>query len=220
MDNSIYLKPTQFIDCETPSIVEFSHQTCTGIQSDVDRGIKLYYAIRDGFRYNPYQLDYKPDAFRASTVLKKGNGFCIPKAILLAAVARAAKIPARLGFADVRNHLTTERLRKIMGTDVFYFHGYTELYLNGLWLKATPAFNLSLCKRAGVKPLEFNGMEDSIFHEYDKGGRKHMEYINQRGHYSDLPYDEFVKVFKEEYPNAAKLYKHSVTESSFEQEFS
>ena len=52
---------------------------------------------------------------------------------VLAAAARVLGVPARLGFADVRNHLTSPRLREMMNTDVFAYHGYTELLIDGRW---------------------------------------------------------------------------------------
>jgi transglutaminase-like putative cysteine protease len=87
--------------------------------------VSLYYAVRDGFRYDPYRVDTSPQGMRASTVIACGYGWCVPKAALLAAASRAAGIPARLGYADVRNHLATERMRQAMQTDLFIWHGYT-----------------------------------------------------------------------------------------------
>ena len=121
------------------------------------------------------------------------------KAVALAACARACGIPARLGFADVRNHLTTEKLRAHMGTDVFYWHGYTELFIDHKWVKATPAFNLALCEKAGIKPLEFNGQDDSIYHPFDQSGRQHMQYLQHRGHYIDVPIAEMLAAFRTHY---------------------
>ena len=133
-------------------------------------------------------------------VLRRERDFCIPKAVLLAALARARGIPARLGFADVRNHLATPRLLQAMGTDLFIYHGYTELHLEGKWVKATPAFNLGLCEKAGVKPLEFDGRSDSVFHQYDRSGRRHMEYVRDHGSYADLPYAEILAAMREAAP--------------------
>src|SRR3990167_10527059 len=95
------------------------------------RAVARTLAVRDGLRYAPYRLDLTPEGMRASTVLANGYGWCVPKAVLLAAGCRAAGIPARLGFADVRNHLSTERMRKSMETEIFYWHGYTELWIEG-----------------------------------------------------------------------------------------
>jgi transglutaminase-like putative cysteine protease len=137
---------------------------------------------------------------KASTALEQGFGWCVPKAVVLAAVARAAGIPARLGFADVRNHLSTERLRQTMQTDVFAWHGYTELWLDGAWRKATPAFNIELCEKFGLLPLEFNGVDDSLYHPYDRAGQRHMEYVAERGSFDDLPLEQIKTTFAEIYP--------------------
>jgi transglutaminase-like putative cysteine protease len=122
-----------------------------------ERAVSLYLAVRDGFRYDPYRIDLSPQGMRASTVLANGYGWCVPKAVLLTAACRAAGIPARLGFADVRNHLSTERMRQTMKTDLFIWHGYADIWLDGRWVKATPAFNMSLCERFGLLPLDFDG---------------------------------------------------------------
>ena len=162
--------------------------------------MRLYYAVRDGLLYDPYSIEFTPEAFKASTIIARGRGFCVAKACVLAAAARALRIPARLGFADVRNHLATERLRSLMGTDIFYYHGYTELYLEGKWVKATPAFNIELCRKFGTLPLEFDGRTDSIFHPFDAAGRRHMEYVTDRGNRADLPFEEIRDAMLRYYP--------------------
>ena len=104
-----------------------------------------------------------------------------------------------MGFADVRNHLSTERMRETMQTDLFIWHGYTDIWLDGQWLKATPAFNIELCERFGLLPLEFDGHADSIYHPFDKSGQRHMEYVHQRGTYDDLPLAQIVADFRAVY---------------------
>ena len=199
----LYLRPTWFLDCDSPVVREFAERTIGEAASDIERAVRLYYAIRDGIRYNPYAMSPDPATFKASAVATSESAFCIPKAVFLAAAGRAVGIPSRLGFADVRNHLASAQLLELMGTDVFAFHGYTEFHLEGKWVKATPAFNLTLCERFGVLPLEFDGRTDSIFHPYDAGGRRHMEYIRDRGAHADLPFDEMVRVMRETYPRFA-----------------
>jgi len=199
-DLQIYLQPTKFIDCDSPEIIKFAKEVCNEESSDIEKAIKLYYAVRDTIYYDPYKIDLSSKGLKASTVLQKKFGFCISKAVLLVALTRAEGIPSRLGFADVRNHLTTERLQKLMESDIFAYHGYAELYLDNKWAKATPAFNLSLCERFDVKPLEFDGKKDSIFHEFDQKGNRHMEYICDHGQFADLPYQQILEAFKEHYP--------------------
>ena len=196
---SQYLKPGRYIDSDNTLVSRFGAEHVKG-KSERERAVSLYYAVRDQIRYNPF-LDFsKPEAFRASSVLEAGEGFCIGKAALLAACARTAGIEARVGFADVKNHLTTPRLAETMGSDLFVYHGYTELRIDGRWVKATPAFNLALCTRFRVKPLEFDGREDSIFHPFDEDERRHMEYLRDRGVYADVPVEEIQRAFREAYP--------------------
>jgi transglutaminase-like putative cysteine protease len=137
---------------------------------------------------------------KASTALAQGHGWCVPKAALLAAACRAAGIPARVGYADVRNHLSTERLRQNMGSDLFVWHGYADVWLGGRWLKATPAFNIELCDRFGLLPLEFDGRGDSVYHPFDRAGHRHMEYVAMHGAFDDVPLQRIVEAFRIHYP--------------------
>ena len=207
-----YLAPGRYIDSSHPAVRKFSTENSQG-ETERERAVSLYYAVRDKIRYNPF-LDFAdPDVFRASAVLEAGQGFCVGKASLLAACARAAGIEARVGFADVKNHLTTPRLAETMGSDLFVYHGYTEMRIDGKWVKATPAFNLALCTRFRVKPLEFDGRRHSIFHPFDEDDRRHMEYLRDRGVYADVPVDDIQKTFREAYPRFYGLGKDAAKET-------
>lgn len=184
------LRPTSLLDSDHPSIAELARRATDGADGPREQAVRLYLAVRDGLRYDPYSLVLTDDGLRASSVLASGRGWCVAKAGVLAAGARALGIPARLAFADVRNHLATPRLLEQMGTDVFHYHGCTELFLEGRWVKATPAFNLAMCQRFGVLPLEFDGRQHSVFHPFDRSGRQHMEYILDRGSRDDMPVEE------------------------------
>lgn len=199
-----YLTSAEYIDSGHPAVQAFAAEHARG-PSHLDRGVALYYAVRDLILYNPF-LDFSvPSAFRASDCIAAGQGFCIGKASLLAATARAAGIPARIGFADVKNHLTTPRLLEFMGRDEFIYHGFAELLIEDKWVKATPAFNLALCEKFRVKPLEFDGRNDSIFHPFDADDRRHMEYLRSRGSFADVPADEIREAFREYYPRLYAL---------------
>ena len=193
-----YLEPTSTIESDHPSVIQFTQQRISG-GDDISQAISLYYAVRDNIRYDPYSGTMDVAGLKASTTLSTGRGWCVPKAILLAACCRQAGIPARLGFADVRNHMSTARLRKIMGTDIFYWHGYTDIFLFNKWVKSTPAFNIELCDKFRLKPLEFDGREDSIYHPFDLEGNHHMEYLHYRGEYADMPIDEMNSTFARRY---------------------
>lgn len=194
-----HLASTALIDADHPLVAAFAREHA-GHGNPREQAVALYLAVRDGLRYDPYRIDLTPQGMRASAALAQGYGWCVPKATVLAAVARAAGIPARVGFADVRNHLSTEKLRQTMKTDVFVWHGYTELWIDGAWRKATPAFNLSLCEKFGLLPLTFDGINDSLYHPFDRAGNQHMEYVNERGSFDDLPLDAIRTTFTQVYP--------------------
>ncbi len=199
------LLPARFVDSDHPSVAGFAARAAGAERDPIGVAVRLYYAVRDEIRYDPYMPFGDPDTYRASAVLARGRGYCVGKAALLAAAARASGIPARLAFADVRNHLATPRLLELIGTDVFIYHGITELWLDGRWVKATPTFNRSLCERFALQPLDFDGRADALLHPFDRNGRIHMEYLRQRGSHADVPIDILMPAMRAAYPRLAAL---------------
>jgi transglutaminase-like putative cysteine protease len=197
------LAPGRFIDSNARSIVELAHSVTAGLRDDIDCILRLYRAVRDSIIYDPYVDVFDQQNYRASSVLAAGRGFCIGKSALLAATARVIGVPARVGYADVRNHMTSRRLRERTKSDVFIWHSYTDLYIDGQWVKATPVFDQALCERVGLKPLEFDGRRDSLFHPFDREGRRHMEYLRDRGTFLDVPFETIQVDFRRTYPSLA-----------------
>ena len=195
-----YLTPTAMIDSDHPAVETFAWKTVPPSISDpADRAVRLYDAVRDQIRYDPYVPFYLPEHYQASGTLARGRSFCVGKAVLLCALGRALKIPARLGFATVRNHLATRQLIETLGSDRFVYHGYTEFWLHGRWVKATPAFNAELCRRHGVAPLPFDGRRDAVFQASSSDGRRFMEYLADHGHAADVPLAAIVAAWRAEY---------------------
>ena len=199
-DMEIYLKPTYIIDSDSPEIREYASMLTQGLKgTKIEMAKRIYYAVRDGIWYDPYTPFHLPEHYKASVVLRRGRGFCVSKASVLCALGRACNIPTRVGFADVKNHLVTKELLNFLGTDLFVYHGFVEFYLNGKWVKATPAFNRELCEKHKVPPLEFNGYEDSLFQPYNLEKRRFMEYVKYHGTFHDIPVDKIVSAWKEAY---------------------
>ncbi len=113
---------------------------------------------------------------------------------------RALEIPARIRLAKVTNHIAVERLTARFGTNVLTPHGMVEVYLDGKWVKATPAFNKELCVLCKVAPLEFDGKTDAMFQEYNADGQQFMEYLEDYGSFEDVPVDFMMKNLMEHYP--------------------
>ena len=133
-DLALFLRPGQMVQSTDDAVVGFTRRAI-GIETQAkEQVIRLYYAVRDQIRYDPYDIELSIEGLSARRNLETGIGWCISKAVLLAACCRSIGVPARLGYSDVRNHLSTQKLREKMGTDVFYWHGYTSIHLNGKWL--------------------------------------------------------------------------------------
>ena len=194
------LSPDRFVDSEHPEVIAFAKSHGGGL-STRDAAVALFYAVRDGWWYDPWNVSSDPAHFRASQVLAREpkTGHCIDKAVLLAASARALGVPARLHFADVRNHVATEKLEQTLGTDLLVYHGYAELELDGRFIGVTPAFNAALCDKLGVAPLEFDGEHEAIFQAYDREPGAFMEYITDHGVHDTLPLDDIQAAWRHHY---------------------
>jgi transglutaminase-like putative cysteine protease len=199
MIDSKYLMPTDIIDSDHPSIIRYAEEAVGTAVEAREKAVRLYYAVRDPIWYDPYYPFYRPEHYRASNVLQARRGYCVCKASLLSALARACGIPSRIGFADVRNHLATRQLIEFLGSDLFVYHGFVELFLEDRWIKATPAFNAALCLRHRVPPLEFNGREDSLFQPFNLANMRFMEYVAEHGTFADVPVDRIVAAWEEAY---------------------
>lgn len=185
-----YLRPTPVIDCDSEPVKEKAHQLTGGQREVIGKAKSLFYFVRDEIRYNFYVLTDLLEDYRASATLARGQGFCIQKAIVLAALARAVGIPARLRFAVIRNPLASEKIKGILGGDLFVSHGYDELYIGGRWVKAAPTFDRVLCEENRLVLVEFDGVRDALLPSHNLDGKPHIEYVQDRGYYDDLPLDE------------------------------
>ena len=194
------LSPAEFIDSDDPAIGEMAATVAGSAGSVVDKVRLLFAAVRDDIQYDPY-VDYtNPEVFRASNVLSARRGYCVGKAALYAALCRAIGVPARLGLADVKNHLATPRLMAAVGGDLFAYHGYVEVRVEHRWFKASPTFNASLCARFSVPPLEFSGREDALLQAYNSNGRAFMNYVTDHGTFFDVPTKFLQAEMKRLYP--------------------
>ncbi|MEA2166848.1 MAG: hypothetical protein QOF76_148 [Solirubrobacteraceae bacterium] len=198
-----YLQPSECVDSDHPAVRAYAERAIDGATDQHEQIRRLFATVRDSIRYDPFNFSQDRADYRASAVAGVDSAFCIPKAILFTAGARSLGIPARMAFADVRNHLQPEGLREKMGTDLFLWHGYSELLVDGVWRKASPAFNRELCARFGVEALDFDGTADAILHPYNGGGARYMEYVTDRGSFEDFPFEEFLADVVAAYPAMA-----------------
>ena len=209
-DVNKYLKSTEFFDFHRKKVKEKAFEIVKGLTTEKEKAIALFYWVRDVIKYEMTSFYMIKSNFKASTTLRRGYGFCVSKSVLLATLARANGIPARIHLVDIINHKIPQKWVKIMGTEAFYYHGYTELLLNGKWLKAAAIIDKETAIRGKLLPLvEFDGENDGLFASHDTEGNIFVEYIGDRGIHSNLPYEDIEKVFNE-------IYGHAI-EKGFEQ---
>lgn len=195
------LAATEFIDHDSPEVRAFVRDAVpASATTPTAQAVALYYSVRDGIRYEVYGADLSREGLRASQVATTGSGMCLHKSVLYAAGLRSLGIPARLVLTDVRNHLTSDRLKQLIGGDVFHQHGLTAVHLEGRWVKATPVFNRTLCRLYRMAPLEFDGTADSLLHPFDEQGRQQMEFLRFHGEFDDLPYEWVIADLRAAHP--------------------
>ena len=194
-----YLKPTPSIDCGANSIKGKTQALTKGQKQTAEKAKSLFYFVRDEIKYNMYSPFHLPEHYRASAILERGEGYCVQKAVLLAALARAMGIPTRLRFADIRNHLATQKVIETIGTNLFVYHAYDEFYIDGRWIKAAPTFDIKMCQENRIIPVEFDGKNDALLHSHNQDGKPHIEYVHDYGHYQDVPLNEILEAWIQAY---------------------
>lgn len=201
-----FLAETCYFDYHKPEVKAYGKTLVHNDKvSPREIALQLYQGVRDDIRYNAYTFDTHEQSFSASYCLAQGESYCIPKAVLFGALCRLYGIPARIGLADVRNHLASPQFLEYLKSNIFVMHGYTEVYLEDKWVKATPAFDSGLCQLMNVSPLEFDGLKDSIFHEFDNDGKHHMEYLREHGSFDDVPRELIINSVAEAYPHLVNI---------------
>lgn len=179
-----------------------------------DRAEALFKKVREDFRYDPYHLDLRPDALRASNILHKKKAWCVEKAIILTAGFRALGLPAKIGFGIVINHIGVEKLTHYLRRPEIVFHGYVAVYYKGKWQKVTPAFDTLVCRASRVAPMDWDGNNDVMFQEFDRKGGRFMEYIHYYGEFDDVPVELMNAEMRKYYPHLFEA-QYATNEFSF-----
>ena len=187
-DMELYLRATSTIDADHKKIIETARIVTNGCSSDEDKAVKLFYFVRDSIGYNVFMISVFIEDFRASRILEWGKGYCVQKAVLLAALGRAAGIPSRLAFAKITNHKLPQHIFQIMKTNTFHRHGYNQFLLNRQWVSAAATFDKNLCEKNGLPTVEFDGKSDAILPEKGLKGEPYIEYLEKFPPHDDLPF--------------------------------
>jgi transglutaminase-like putative cysteine protease len=192
-DIDLSLKPTVVIESDHPKVKEIAYNLAQRCKNDRDKAVKLFYFVRDSIRYNPYIFSLLLDDFKASNVLEKGQGYCVQKAVLMAALGRAVGIPTKLAFAAIRNHKMTQSALEVIGSNVAPCHGYNYLFIEGKWVSASPTFGRAICEGIGVPTVDFDGIHDATLPPEDLKGGPYIEYLERYGSFNDLPLEWIIE---------------------------
>jgi len=198
-DLKLYLQPTKTLECAHPRIVALAGEITEGAGDEHEKARRLFLWVRDRVKYaldNPFWL---LDHYRATGILDRGRGYCVQKAMVLCTLARASGIPSRLIFADIINHMVPREYLELAGTDLFVYHCYTDMFLGGDWIQATPAFDKKLCEKMGYPLVEFDGRKTAIFAPADERGRKFVDYVHNHGPFADIPLEPMLQAWEEAY---------------------
>ena len=195
-----YLKSTEFFNFNKHRVREKALEIIDGLKNDKEKAVALFYWVRDEIKYNMVAFYMIRGNFKASVTLRRKYGFCVSKAVLLSSFARAVGIPARIHLADIINHKSSQKAIEIMRTKEFLYHGYSEFFLDGKWVKATPVFDSETSIKVGFLPLvEFDGVNDGLLPNNDIDGNLFVEYTRDRGDYAEIPYDDIDRAWHEKY---------------------
>ena len=206
-----YLQSTYFYDFEQEEVQKLISEFKNDSLSEKEKAIGMYTKVRDHWKYDPYSISLSKEKYKSSHIAKKTTGNCVEKSIVLIASLRALHIPARLHLGKVKNHIAVERLTEKFGSNELTPHGMVNVFLGNRWLKMSPAFNKSLCKKLNVNPLEFDGENNSFLQQFNRNGTRFMEYTDDYGHFDDVPVDFMIKNIKEHYPQIFDT-KEEITE--------
>jgi transglutaminase-like putative cysteine protease len=194
-----YLQATYYFDYQSEPIRKLIAEFERSSLSEKEKTIAVYNRVRDGWVYDPYTISLAPEKLKASFIAQRSTGHCIEKSIVLIAMLRGLNIPARLHLGKVKNHIAVGRLMETIGTDELTPHGMVHVLLNGNWLKLSPAFNKELCEKFKVEPLEFDGENSSFLQQFNSSGDRFMEYLEDYGHFEDVPLDFIRQNLKDHY---------------------
>jgi len=194
-----YLKPTRFIDSDNPYIKSLCQGMVDSYMSQIQKARKLFEYVRDGVHYDMYSASSDPDSYIASSIIKKGRGYCVQKAIALAALGRAVGIPSRIVLVAIKNHKAPREAIEVMKTNIFFPHAYNQFFLNSKWVSVAATFDRDICERIGVPTVQFNGIDDALLPQTDKDGSPYIEYVDKYGAFEDFPLEYVMRKMAEYY---------------------
>lgn len=195
------LAATPFVESAHPEVARTA-VSVAGAELDLSaRARSLFQFVRDEVRYE-FMAKLEPEQYRASSVLSMRAGFCVQKAVLLAALARAAQIPCVIVLSDLRDRTLPKDIVEAMGTDVMHDHGLNAFHLGGAWRLADASLSPDIVQRKRYRPVNFDGATHALLAPTTLDGMPHAEYLTFHGAFADLPFERLIADFRAAYQEA------------------
>src|SRR5205085_573567 len=170
------LAATPFVECVHADVARTA-VSVAGAESDLPaRARSLFRFVRDEVRYE-FMAKLEPEQYRASAVLSARAGFCVQKAVLLAALSRAAQVPCAIVLSDLRDRTLPKDIVAAMGTDVMHDHGLNAFHLEGAWRLADASLSPDIVQRKRYRPVDFDGVAHALLAPTTLDGSPHAEYL-------------------------------------------
>jgi len=143
-DISDYLESSDIIDYDHPLIENAVQQLTYGLKDDISKARAIYEFTRDHI-FHSFDINAASVTITASEVFDKGHGICYAKAHLLAALMRAAGIPAGFCYQLIRDK-DTGRLK---------VHGLNAVYIEELkkWVRLDSCYTVNEDEPWGNDPF-------------------------------------------------------------------
>jgi transglutaminase-like putative cysteine protease len=196
-----FLSAARFVESEHPAIVARVRELDLLRLPLRERAARLFDHVRNDVRYE-FMAKFTPDDYLASRILEANQGFCVQKAVLLAALGRAAEIPTAIVLCDMRDHALPEKVIRAIGTNVMYHHGLNAFHIDGAWLTVDASLDPKFLDKKRYPHTAFHGTADALLAATTTDGARAAEYVTFHGRYADLPFEQTTAAFTAGYMEA------------------
>lgn len=155
------IQETVFCDANHPAVSRLAKQLADGETNPRKITEAVFKHIRDNIRFGFDVVQVK-----ASETLAKGYGACWNKALLMVALLRSNKIPARLAYNPVKREFMTPAMGEAVQTlPEIINHCFVQIRLDGEWISIDATLDKGTYQKLFVPHnvawgIDWNGREE------------------------------------------------------------
>ena len=184
-------------DClQYDEIINHSQNDITTIVTSLTEGVnytwnaveRLFDFVRDRIIYDFAPEIKGPEDWQASTILKRGSGFCHQKAILLTAFLRASRLPAALVFQNVMDHvILNSRYEKLLPNGRLPLHALVAVNIKDKWYRLDATLDAELCRKKAYRLAKVIPGEETLLPKATLKGNPHFTIESELGYFESYP---------------------------------